>query len=204
MKKAVSSVFLFIFAALPVFAAESPTGVVTAVTGDAAVVRRGSLIPAVPGMEIRKGDVLQSNADGSVDISLNDLAGCRVLPSSAVNMDETAPEDMRLNVTSGNVILNLQKLPKMSKFRVETPTAVASVRGTQFWGRVDSASGDAVTTFAVREGAVDVFAKGARRSFRLKPGQALDIPRSGRPSSRAALEDEMKAMEQASSVKTAA
>ncbi len=204
MKKIVAVFFLFLTAVAPAFAAESPTGVVTAVTGDTAVIRRGSVIPAVAGMEIRKDDVLQSSSGGSMDISLNNLAGCRVLPSSEVNIDETVTENMRLNVASGNVILNLQKLPKTSRFRVETPTAVASVRGTQFWGRVDAASGDAVTTFAVREGAVDVLAKGARRNFRLKPGQALDIPREGKPTSRAALEDEMQAMEQASSVKTAA
>ncbi len=203
MKKTVAAFFLFILAALPA-SADSPVGTVTTVTGDAAVERRGSFIPAVPGMEIRKGDVFQSGPGGSMDISLNDLAGCRILPSSEVNLEETASENMRLNVVSGNVILNLQKLPRASKFRVETPTAIASVRGTQFWGRVDSASGDAVTTFAVREGEVKVLARGARRNFRLKPGQAVDIPRSGRPVSRKALEGEMQAMEQASTVKTAA
>jgi hypothetical protein len=51
---------------------------------------------------------------------------------------------------------------------------------------------------------VDVLAKGAHHNFRLKPGRALDIPRSGRPTSRAALEGEMQAMEQASAIKTVA
>lgn len=203
MKKAAAALFLFLLSALPA-GADSPTGVVTTVTGDAAVVRRGSLIPAVSGMDVRKDDVLRAGTGGSMDVSLNGLAGCRLLSSTEVRVDGVAREDMRLSVVDGNVILNLQKLGGKSKFRVETPTAVASVRGTQFWGRVDAAGGDAVTTFAVREGAVDVLAKGARRTFRLKPGQALDIPRVGKPASRDALEEEMQAMEQASTIKTAA
>jgi hypothetical protein len=190
---------------LPAHADEaSPIGTVTAVSGSTAIAHRGSLIPAAQGMQVRKGDLVRSGKDGTLDVSLNDLAGCRLLAGTELDMQETKPSDMRLNVKSGNVILNLQKLPHGAKFRVETPTAVASVRGTQFWGRVDSATGDTVTTFAVREGAVDVLAKGAGRNFRLKPGQALDIPKNGKPTARQALPDEMQAMEQATTVRTAA
>lgn len=202
MNKIVAALILLVSAAVPAFAESASTGVVTAVTGETAVVRRGSLIPAVPGMDIRKSDVLQAGAGSSIDVSLNSLAGCRVMADSEVLVEETKTENMRMNVASGNVLLNLRKLPKDSKFRVETPTAVASVRGTQFWGRVDSATGDAVTTFAVREGAVDVLAKNAGRTYRLQPGKALDIPRTGKqPKTREALSEEMGAMEGAETIK---
>src|SRR5690349_10658886 len=138
MKKITALMSLVLMAAaLPALADESPVGTVTGVTGDVTVVRRGSFIPVVKDMEIRKDDLIRAAAGGTADVSLNNLAGCRVLGSTECAVEETAKENMRFNVTTGNVILNLQKLPSDSKFRIETPTAVASVRGTQFWGRVD-------------------------------------------------------------------
>ena len=114
---------------------------------------------------------------------------------------------MHLKIMSGNAVLNLKKLSPASTFKVETPTAVAAVRGTQFWGRVDLQKADnPVTTFAVREGIVTVMVKNAGKLFYLKKGQALDIPKntSIAPSIRPALDAEMEAMKQASAIKTSA
>lgn len=184
--------------------AEASRAVVTSASGGASVLRRGTPVQAAEGMELRKDDVITTPSTGGIDVSLNGLAGIRVLGGTEARLDDTKESDMRVNVVNGNVILNLEKLPRSSRFRLETPTAVAAVRGTQFWGRVDRQTGPAVTTFAVREGAVDVYGKAARRSFRLKQGQALDLPSGeGRIKPRAALAEEMSAMEQASTIRTA-
>ena len=48
------------------------------------------------------------------DMSMNELAGCRLLANSRVKIDGWKLENMALSVEKGNVILNLEKLPEKS------------------------------------------------------------------------------------------
>ncbi len=187
--------------------AEPGTGAISFVEGDVEVIRGGQTLPAELGMAIQARDIVQTRPGGTADVSMNGKAGVRLLPETEAELSETGDSSMRVEVRSGNVILNLEKLPATSSFQLETPTAIASVRGTQFWGRVDLQQADnPVTTLAVREGSIEVFTKGAGRTFLLDQGQALDIPRDAAvvPVVRAALEAEMQAMEQASTIGTSA
>ncbi len=171
------------------------------------ILRDGQTLPAAVGMDARNNDELKTEAGCMADVSLNGLAGCRVLPSSHCRIVNTATDGMSVKIESGNAILNLEKLPKGSTFQVETPTALATVRGTQFWGRVERSSPDnPVTTFAVREGVVQVTPKGFNQNFSLQKGQALDIPKDTKaaPVMRPALPEEMDAMQQASEIRTSA
>ena len=205
-RKILSWVFVLgFFGPIAAFAAEGCT--LNQVLGNATVLRDGQTMPMKENDALKKGDLLQTGPDCQVDMSMNDLAGCRVLAGSKVEVMGWKPENMSLSVTEGNVILNLKKLPEGSVFKLETPAAVAAVRGTQFWGRVDTQkTDDPVTTFAVREGEVEILDKATSRTFSLKKGEALDISKdSSAPAVvRAALEGEMKAMEQADGIPTQA
>ena len=197
---------------------ESEQVVVSNVQGSPMILRNGQPIPATAGMACQKYDVLKTTEGCVVDISVNNLAGCRILPSSECAIMETKEESMHLKIKNGNAVFHVGKLGAKSSFKVETPTAIAAVRGTQFWGRVDLQRSYAnqkvastvvinpVTTFAVREGVVEVHPNPIGEKFTLQPGQALDIPKdvSVSPSIRPALAEEMQAMEQASTIKTAA
>ena len=189
----------------PVWAADK--AVVLGIQGAPMLVRGGQTMPISKGMEFQKDDVIQTSQNCMADLSMNNLAGCRVLPASQIAIADAEKGGMRLKIESGNAVFNLEKLPKDSTFEVETPTAVAAVRGTQFWGRVamDPAASP-VTTFAVRQGSVQIFAKAAQKSFLIQKGEALDIPAdaSKTPSVRPALEGEMQAMTQADTIHTAA
>lgn len=179
---------------------------VSHIEGGPMIVRNGQEIPATVGAECRSNDVLKTTDGCMVDVSLNDKIGCRVLPSSNVLLASANDQNTQIKVNEGNVILNVEKL-RGSSFKVETPTAIASVRGTQFWGRVMGPGGDnSVTTFAVRKGRVDILAKTQNKSFSITAGQALDISNAAgaEPAVRPALAEELKAMEQASTVKTTA
>ncbi len=181
--------------------------VVSGVSGEPQMVRAGQTLPVKVGTECQTGDILKTSPGCNVDVSLNNLAGCRVLPSSECMISNGVSSNMKIQIKNGNAILNLKKLPAGSSFQVETPTAVATVRGTQFWGRVMAQDpANPITTFAVRQGVVTVLAKGAGKTFSLKKGQALDIPANSSiaPSVRPALDAELKAMEEASSIKTSA
>jgi len=181
--------------------------VVSNLQGSATILRDGQSLPVSAGMPCEKKDVIQTGPNCTLDLAMNDVAGCRLLASSECALMRMGKRNMHLNITSGNAIFNLKKLSPASTFKVETPTAVAAVRGTQFWGRVDTkTAANPVTTFAVRSGAVEVLAKASGTSFTLKQGQALDIPKDAAapPSMRPALAGEMAAMEQASGIKTSA
>ena len=199
-------IFLF-FALSPaqVFAAGNIT--VMQVSGQPQIIRGDKTIPAKMGTLCQTGDVLKTpTPECSLDVAVNGLAGCRVLPGSECTVVDGSKSNMRLEIKSGNAILNLKKLPVGSAFEIETPTAIASVRGTQFWGRVDAADlNNPITTFAVRRGLVNILDKKSNKMFSLKMGQALDIPKNGlAPVIRPALDEEMKTMEQAQAIQTSA
>ena len=187
--------------------AEEGSVVITHAQGSPMILRNGSSMPAKTGGTCQTGDKLTTGGECTVDIAVNQTAGCRLLPSSECSIVDSSKSSMHLNVTNGNAVLNLDKLPQDTSFKLETPTAIASVRGTQFWGRVDLQHlENPVTTFAVRRGTVDVFAKSAGKNFSLVEGQALDIPKdaSTSPNIRPALAGELQAMEQADAIRTSA
>ncbi len=179
--------------------------VISEVKGKAVVDRAGQSSPAVAGATLEKGDILRTEEGAQADVSMNGLAGFRLLASSDMTLEETEKTDMKLKIVKGNVILNLQKLPKDTAFAMDTPSAVAAVRGTQFWGRVDAPTPDtSVTTLAVREGTVAVTVKSSGEIFMIQEGQALDIPVGVSTAAiRKALDAEMAAMAQASDISTA-
>ena len=198
-KKSLFAALAALFFGQLAYAAEGCT--LNKIQGDVQVMRDGQMAPAQEKQLLKKGDALQTGSNCMADMSMNDLAGCRLLAGTKVNVMGWKKENMALEVADGNVILNLKKLPEDAVFKVETPTAVATVRGTQFWGRVNQPA-HPVTTFAVREGTVEIMDKISSKTFRLEKGQALDIPeaRQESPSVRTALPEEMAAMEQADSI----
>lgn len=206
MKKLFFVIAMALLAATPSASAAEKL-IITHAAGTPQVIRGSEVLEAKVGMICQTGDTLKTpTPECQIDLSMNNIAGCRVLPSSEVKISGGSQKDMKVEITSGNAILNLKKLPKDSTFRVETPTAVAAVRGTQFWGRVDGQSpASSVTTFAVREGVVNIFSKKADKTFSLQKGQALDLSQDNTaPEIRPALEAELQALAQASSIKTSA
>ncbi len=211
MKK--SAFYFFILLSLFLAAGTSPAGtentqiLVSNMQGSPTLVRNGQTLPVSMGMACQKNDILKTNENCTVDVSMSGLAGCRLLASSEGTIAESDPKNMQIKINNGNAVLNLKKLPEGTAFKVETPTAIAAVRGTQFWGRVDlGQSNNPVTTFAVREGTVEIFTKATGLNLMIQKGQALDIPKdpSITLSLRTALAQELQAMEQADSIKTSA
>lgn len=207
MKKLLFLLASFSILSISAAVASTENLTVSNLTGEAQIIRGSQSLPAQVGTSLQTGDILNTSPDGTLDLALNDVAGARVLPSSEFSIESGSSANMKLKIKEGNAILNLKKLPEGSTFQVETPTAVAAVRGTQFWGRVVAQDpANPVTTFAVREGMVEIVEKSTGKVFNLEKGQALDIPTdtSILPSIRPALEEELRAMEQASQIKTSA
>ena len=99
--------------------------------------------------------VIVTGPDGQALFEVNDGSTFWVFPNSKVTFRGTYSYEELLNVWLGKIKVHIQRWggqPNNSK--VETPTAVISVRGTTFDVEVDSA--DDSTLVAVEEGAVAV------------------------------------------------
>ncbi len=175
---------------------------VNAIKGEASVIRADQTLPIKAGDTLQQGDQIRTASDGTVDLTVNNIAGYRALPDSESSVISADPHDMDLSVTKGKIVINLSKLPKDSTFQVKTPTAIASVRGTQF--SCEANGGVRGASFAVREGAVEVKTLSTGQSVMLNEGFALDIPLdfSGSLNPREAQGMELAVLDQASSIKT--
>ena len=187
------------------YAEEANPIVVTQMQGDVKLIREGAEMPVAVGTACQAKDTLRTSETCKVDVAFNGTTGTRLLPNSEMKILQTNPKETMIAIQQGNALFNLKKLADGSTFRVETPTAIAAVRGTRFWGRVDGENaGNLTTSFAVLEGSVDIFAKSVNRTYHLEKNQALDIPAQveNSPSVREAKREEIKAMKQTSDIAT--
>lgn len=169
---------------------------ITGMTGnDAYIAGKQGIQRIVQGTSCEAGDMLVTRAGTQLEIVVNGQIGCRILPGTTLAVGSTRENRTKLLVAEGNIVLNVKKLGENSEFTVDTPTAVAAVRGTQFWGRVAGGEGETISTFAVREGAVRITQKETGHLVDLSPGQAVDLGEVGAaPQARPATADEMSAM----------
>jgi hypothetical protein len=115
---------------------------------------------------VHAGDVIRTGPDGSVELRWARWAGgmrIRIGPDTtftvkrAVVNRSTGREESRLRVDEGSVWVRLRRaLTGKSKFEVETPTAVAAVRGTIFRVTVHR---DGTSEVSVWQGTVSVEAE---------------------------------------------
>lgn len=83
-----------------------------------------------------------------------------------------------LDFSRGEFLIGLRKkLEKGMSFKVRTPSAVAAVRGTLFWGKSDK---EKTTTYAGFGHRIEVTAKG--KTVAVEAGQTLTVPFGGPPS----------------------
>ncbi len=144
--------------------------------------------------ELKENDFLRTGADGKVDLLVRGMAGIRLLGNTEFRLESLAKEKVRAKITSGDILVKVAQRHG-GTLEVETPAAIAGVRGTEFWGRVNQA--DETGTFAVREGTVEIFIKKSNQSVSVTQGQAVDLaPAAVTNATRSAAAGEMGAMAQ--------
>ncbi len=100
------------------------------ISGKVEVIKDGVTQPAEINMILTKDDTIQSYA-GTVDFKIANLGLVKVKPNTTLKLSEMS-EDSKLTLKKGKILLALNKLKKTSTFHIDTPTAVAGVRGTSF------------------------------------------------------------------------
>ena len=113
-------------------------GIINFTTGDVKLVVNGQAITANTGDKITQGMTVKTGSKSIVDIYFEGSV-IRILEKSSVVMTELvknltdSKELTELYVENGKVFSKVtRKLTEGEKFRVNTPTAVAGVRGTEF------------------------------------------------------------------------
>ncbi len=140
-----------------------------------------TLVPASREMILPAGSSLQTKK-GSALLRLEDGSEVLVKSNSSVLLKSPAEDDHRyLELLIGKIRAAVKKrLQGAPSFRLGTPTAVITVRGTQFEVNVNK---NMATNVVVYEGLVEVSGMGYRGPpVLLGPGYMLSVPRTGVPS----------------------
>jgi hypothetical protein len=166
--------YLLTFAAFAIVgtdaSAQTPVGVVSAVSGSAAIQRGvNSLTPRV-GTQLDQGDRLTTGADGHLEGTLSDNSQFELAESSAMVLDQ-----LTIGAAGGRISTRLSlalgalrtavtsSVGGVPNFEVHTPNAVVAVRGTKWntsyqegTGRPGFPSCKRFTDVEVYEGTVEV------------------------------------------------
>lgn len=131
--------------------------------------------PALPEMTVYQGGEVWAKEASTARVEV-EKALVRVAPNTIFTLGQPAPETVQLSMDEGQMWVNVEGLAPGETFEVETPSAVASVRGTRFSVRVDP---DGVTWISVVEGTVWVRAGG--EEVEVSAGMEVRVPPGGPP-----------------------
>ncbi len=109
-------------------------------------------IPAPNGQALSARDEIKTDSSGAAVIAFSDGTKVRVGPSSAYAIDRLSPGRVDIRLTVGVLDAWIKRL-KGRRFAVRTPSAVASVRGTEFRTEVEPGGG---TTWNLFGGQLDL------------------------------------------------
>jgi hypothetical protein len=130
-------------------------GVIIFQVGSVTIKKSGtsSFTPVAISNIVEVGDVIKTGTNAQVTIQVEELAVVKILEKSTVNIKSLFGGGKgQLYTEDGQVLTKMGKLVKDQSFSVQTPTAVASVRGTEFL--VDARKKKSV--FAVKSGKLAV------------------------------------------------
>ncbi|MBI5804804.1 FecR domain-containing protein [candidate division TA06 bacterium] len=142
-----------------------PTAVLSLYTGQAFVWQQGRLAEAELGQALQPGDSVRTGKGSLAEIGFADGTSIRLGEKTSLYIQRADSTDRSFKLFLGKLWTKVAKLSLKSQFTVETPTAVAGVRGTVFKVEIQPDSG---TRVAVEEGLVEVSGPGRRgRMLRL-------------------------------------
>ena len=107
--------------------------------------------PAEIGMHVPELTIIKTPADSKCDITMDATMGNIISLGSETTL-QIGATTQSVKVTSGRVFSLLSELPEGSSFQVETPTAIAGVRGTGWETQI----GNKIAKFLVDNGIVVV------------------------------------------------
>jgi hypothetical protein len=140
----------------------------------------GSWRAARNAMPLRMGWDVRTFVESTVDVEFENGTVLKISENSVITLSKLMQgggvENSSVNVATGKVLANVKKLTSAkSTFEFETPTAVASIRGTRLDIAVDN-NGDAIR---VHEGLVMVRRRGGGGEVAVAGGKGAIMERNG-------------------------
>lgn len=144
--------------------------------GRVSVLRNSEAWVLSNGNSVKVGEIVETGVDGYARLQISDGSSFEVFPNSRV-VFRANPGNLRelVEVYLGKIKVYIQHLSgQPNPYRVHSPTAVISVRGTVFEVEVD---GDTSTFIAVNEGLVTVRHRllPSGKEVAVAPGQTLRV-----------------------------
>ncbi len=181
---------LWVVAGAAVTARAEQVGTVAEISGGGEVQRQGETAwsPLRVGDGVRVGDQLRTLADGRMRIVLREESSLTLAPGSQLVITEQmlAPATVsRFELLLGTIkaAVTERYAEPRARFEVETPTAIAGVRGTSFIAEYDAAQDETlivgVENVTRVRGRQDPIGRG---EVDVSPGRATRIRRGSRPS----------------------
>ncbi len=98
--------------------------------------------PAVEGQAVAEGDIIEVGEDSFVDIAFDPewKNVSRLEEGSRISIRSL--QNTELDLTKGSIYSKLKNLPRESSFEVRTPTAIAGVRGSEFYAAFDGSESE--------------------------------------------------------------
>jgi hypothetical protein len=121
---------------------------------------------------VMDGDIIETGDKSSVIVQVGDELLVRFEANTKVIV--TSIKDIakrEINLEKGKVLSSVSKLKKGNEYSVKTPTAVASVRGTEFLTDFDNGK----TIVAVGKGAVSVVKTETKEEKLVDPGSSVVV-----------------------------
>ncbi len=150
------------------------SGQVVYTEGDVSIRNGSQTHDAVPGEPLNPGDVISTGTESLAVIGLANSTTLKLRPKTTLAIDSIG-ESTAVTLNAGGVFTHvLKKLT--GRFTVQTQTAVAGVRGTEFfiaYGRTVDALSD--VWLCVNSGAVDVSLPRTGQSVVVKEGFGINI-----------------------------
>jgi hypothetical protein len=155
-------------------------GVIEYLDGEVVVERRGSEFDAEFGMAVTSGDAVRTGEDGVAIVRLNDRSQVKLRENTRIRIDSVSQE-AAVTLDTGGLFARVARQTVgaariISGFEVRTPTAVAGVRGTEFFVAYGRTIEDAPDIWlCVNEGAVDVVVPSTGDSTLVEEGEGINI-----------------------------
>ncbi len=105
---------------------------VMSVKGEVTVVQNGAVSAVKQGDHLKAGDAIKVGENSFVDLAYDKLWSnvTRIRENSEVKIGSIEPT--HIDMKQGDIFSKIKALSTNSSFEIQTPTAVASVRGTEF------------------------------------------------------------------------
>ncbi|MFH1213563.1 MAG: FecR domain-containing protein [Candidatus Neomarinimicrobiota bacterium] len=144
MKKLIGIMSLMLILGISLLMAQTQYATILKVTGSANLRPKGAgdySVPITASMSINVGDAIKTGADGFVAIIFtSDKSLLKIRKDTELELKDEF-NSRTAKISQGKVLAEITPGLKTS-FRIETPTSVASVKGTKFWAVIQQGFGD--------------------------------------------------------------